>query len=170
MVRRRLNLRVVLYGVRELEERAGYLLAVARQISDTLVVALSRGDGPASRGRNFRGSPMTRGAPGSRRAPACVEARCAHKRGLRGVAGRPGRPCWPRRQKSHDSCLAPTPDREAPLVKSRGWCEPLVPCIASATTGLTVRAECDAGPDPTGIGVTDEAFHGLPLTRDAFHG
>ena len=39
MVRRRLNLRVVLYGVRELGERAGYLLAAARQISDTLVVA-----------------------------------------------------------------------------------------------------------------------------------
>ena len=53
--------------------------------------------------------------------------------------------------------LGPYPDVVAPLVSSRGWCEPLVPCIASATTtGLTVRAEYDGGPDPTGIGVTDE--------------
>ena len=50
-------------------------------------------------------------------------------------------------------------------------CETLVQCIASATTtGLTVHAEYDAGPYPTGIVVTDEAFHALHVTQDAFHG
>ena len=64
-------------------------------------------------------------------------------------------------------------------VLSRAWrgrpltrFETLVQCIASVTTttGLTVHAEYDAGPYPTGIEVTDEDFNALHLTRDAFHG
>ena len=64
-------------------------------------------------------------------------------------------------------------------VLSRAWrgrpltrVETLGQCIASATTttGLTIHAEYDAGPYPTGIVVTDEKFQAVHLTRDAFHG
>ena len=64
-------------------------------------------------------------------------------------------------------------------VLSRAWrgrpltsFETLVQCIASVTTttGLTVHAEYDEGPYPTGIEVTDEDFNALHLTRDPFHG
>ena len=40
----------------------------------------------------------------------------------------------------------------------------------TTTTGLIIHAEYDSGPYPTGIVVTDEAFHALHVTPDAFHG
>ena len=50
--------------------------------------------------------------------------------------------------------------------------ETLVQCIAqtTTTTGLTVHAECDPAPYPTGLVVSDEDFKAIHLEPDAFHG
>ncbi|MEU0040343.1 ISAzo13 family transposase [Streptomyces sp. NPDC006333] len=50
--------------------------------------------------------------------------------------------------------------------------EVIVESIAATTTktGLTVHAELDTNPYPTGIQVTDDEIAGLPITRHRFHG
>ncbi|MBB5123281.1 hypothetical protein FHS36_006763, partial [Streptomyces eurocidicus] len=50
--------------------------------------------------------------------------------------------------------------------------EVIVQSIAATTTrtGLTVHAELDTNPYPTGIQVSDEAIAALPITRHRFHG
>jgi hypothetical protein len=40
----------------------------------------------------------------------------------------------------------------------------------TTTTGLTVTATLDTGTYPTGIKISDQEMHTLPITRDPFHG
>jgi hypothetical protein len=40
----------------------------------------------------------------------------------------------------------------------------------TTTTGLTVTAQLDTAPDPTGVKVSDRQMKKLPITRDPWHG